>query len=219
MTQRRGPAGSGDSATVGDVLLDGRTQELLRLAAAVATGDEEGIAATCREANARGVPVEWVDELALQSVLMVGYPRALVALGIWRRETGIDAPPSDPSSGESLDQWEARGEETCEVIYGPNYGKLRRNVRELHPALDRWMITEGYGRVISRPGLDLARRELCTVAQLVVLGAPRQLHSHLRGARNAGASDRDIEGAIALSAGFAEPEAATVAVRTWEAMR
>jgi 4-carboxymuconolactone decarboxylase len=60
------------------------------------------------------------------------------------------------------------------------------------------MITEGYGRTLARPGLDLMRRELCTVAQTAVLEAPRQLHSHLRGAINAGATPGQIEGALSI---------------------
>ena len=76
--------------------------------------------------------------------------------------------------------------------------KLRESVRTLHPAIDSWMITEGYGRTLARPGLDLKLRELCTVAQTAVLEAPRQLHSHLRGALNAGATFGQIEGALSI---------------------
>jgi 4-carboxymuconolactone decarboxylase len=61
------------------------------------------------------------------------------------------------------------------------------------------MVTEGYGRTLSRPGLDLRRRELCTVAQTAVLDAPHQLHSHLRGALNAGASPAELEETLALA--------------------
>ena len=60
------------------------------------------------------------------------------------------------------------------------------------------MIVEGYGRTLSRPGLPLAVRELCTLAQIAVLGAPRQLHSHLLGAMRAGASVDAIDATISL---------------------
>ena len=48
------------------------------------------------------------------------------------------------------------------------------------------MITDGYGKVLSRPGLDLARRELCIIAACAATGQDRQLHSHLHGALNVG---------------------------------
>ena len=84
--------------------------------------------------------------------------------------------------------WTDRGESTCATVYGPFYDRLRVNIRDLHPALDRWMIVEGYGKVLGRPMLDLARRELCIVATCAVVKQDRQLHSHLHGALHAGAS-------------------------------
>jgi 4-carboxymuconolactone decarboxylase len=83
-------------------------------------------------------------------------------------------------------------------VYGANFKRLRENIRELHPALDAWMITEGYGRTMSRPGLDLLRRELCVVAQTAVLETPRQLHSHLRGALHAGATFAQVEAVLSV---------------------
>jgi 4-carboxymuconolactone decarboxylase len=168
--------------------LDTQTRELVRFAAAIAQGDEPELRERVRSLRMAQVPVAWVEELLLQSILMCGYPRALVAIAVWRRFSGVRAPMTDPDAGyEQAADWTRRGEATCEVVYGVNYEKLRDNVRDLHPAVDLWMITEGYGRTLSRPGLDLMRRELCTVAQTAVLETERQLHSHLKGALNAGA--------------------------------
>jgi len=52
--------------------------------------------------------------------------------------------------------------------------------------------------VIGRPGLDLKRRELATVAAIAVLGTAQQLHSHLRGALNTGASVEQVEAVLEL---------------------
>jgi 4-carboxymuconolactone decarboxylase len=147
----------------------------------------------------QGVPGEWVDELILQSVLMAGWPRALVAMAVWRSVSDLSAPSHDEDADYlRATQWADRGEETCRAVYGINYDKLRENVRRLHPALDLWMVTEGYGRTLSRPGLDLVRRELCTVVQTAVLDTPHQLHSHLRGALNVGATQGEIEATLQL---------------------
>ena len=81
-------------------------------------------------------------------------------------------------------------------MYGSNYERLRQTVRDLHPALDEWMITEGYGRTLSRPGLTLRQRELLMVAMCAVLDVPHQLHSHLKGALHAGASSAEVEAAL-----------------------
>lgn len=177
--------------------LDPPTVALVVLSAAIATGKEPLVEERCRACIEATVPDLWADELLLQSVLMVGWPRALVAAAIWRRVGRHEPEPGEDGSDYSrAAQWLARGESICRTVYGGSYERLRDNVRGLHPALDAWMVIEGYGRTLGRPGLDFARRELCVVAQLAVLGAERQLHSHLKGARNAGASADAITEAL-----------------------
>jgi len=199
--------------------LDPETAALVGLAAAIALGREDLIAVRSREAVGVGVAPVWVDELLLQSVLMLGYPRALVGAAAWRAASGIAGPASDPSSTETAAEWRIRGEATCRLIYGTNYDRLRNNVRVLHPALDAWMVTEGYGRVLSRPGLDPARRELCTIAQIATLGTDRQLHSHLRGALNAGATNAAVEAVLALVGPHLTDDLRDRALRCWSDVR
>jgi len=99
-----------------------------------------------------------------------------------------------------------RGEQTCAAVYDGMYEKLRLNVRDLHPALDSWMVVDGYGKVLSRPGLDLPRRELCIVAACAAMGQDRQLHSHLRGALNVGVEPAVLDEALAAIAGLVGAE-------------
>ncbi len=179
--------------------LDPQTRDLVRLAAAIAQGYEPDIRERIGSCRASQVPTSWVEELLLQSILMCGYPRALNACALWRTLGGVPAPKEDDGADyEQWPAWKAQGEATCHIVYGDNYGKLRDNVRALHPAFDAWMVVEGYGRTLSRGGLDLMRRELCTVAQTAVLETQRQLHSHLRGALHAGASFEQIEGVLSV---------------------
>ena len=178
--------------------LDDPTRALVRLAAIVAIGDEVAIR-EAMVAAAGTVPPTWVEELVLQSYLFAGFPRALNAAREWRRASGRPAPQAD--EGEDFaraDAWRARGEVTCATVYGPFYEKLRVNIRDLHPALDAWMVVEGYGKVLARPALDLVRRELCIVATCAVARQDRQLHSHLHGALHAGASAEDVRATLAL---------------------
>jgi 4-carboxymuconolactone decarboxylase len=181
-----------------DTGLDPETAALVGLAAAIAQGEEPEIRRRATAAVDAGLPATWGDELLLQSVLMVGWPRTLVAAGIWRKTIGLGATGGDDDLDYAAHaEWTARGEVTCRLVYGENYAKLRQNVRTLHPALDAWMLTEGYGRTMSRDGLDLRRREFCVIAQTAVLGTPHQLHSHLRGALHAGASPAEITAVLA----------------------
>jgi 4-carboxymuconolactone decarboxylase len=111
------------------------------------------------------------------------------------------------------------GERTCARVYGDMYEKLRVNIRDLHPQLDDWMIMEGYGKVLSRPGLDLPRRELCIVAACAASGQDRQLQSHLHGARNAGASDEAIAATLAALEGLIAPAHLERALHLWQRVR
>ena len=188
---------------------------LLRVAAALATRD----AATVRRALEDAAPVAdatAVEEVILQSHLFVGFPDALNALGAWR---DVSASPPPPPSGEDPASWEARGEAVCETVYGANYLRLRENVRHLHPDFEAWMVRGGYGRVIGRPGLELRTRELCIAALLAVWNVPRQLHSHLRGALNAGATVDEVDEAVEVACGFAGDAAREGARRLWAEIR
>jgi len=164
-------------------VLDDATRQLVRTAAVIAAGDEVAIRAALADASS-AVSTEWVEELILQSYLFCGFPRSLNAMREWRRLT--NQPAASPADAGGVAEWRRRGEETCRRVYGAMYERLRVNIRGLHPELDEWMIVEGYGKVLSRPGLDLARRELCIVAACAASEQDRQLHSHLHGALNVG---------------------------------
>jgi 4-carboxymuconolactone decarboxylase len=161
----------------------------------------------------------------LQSYLFAGFPRALNAAREWRRSQaasgssgtsgpdGVASRSGERRSGPSLVDaphesyadvfdWRERGEVTCETVYGAFYEKLRGNIRALHEQLDEWMIVEGYGKVLSRPGLDLGRRELCIIAACAAAGQDRQLHSHLHGALNAGVAPEQVRATLAALDGI-----------------
>ncbi|HEY0242956.1 MAG TPA: carboxymuconolactone decarboxylase family protein [Gemmatimonadaceae bacterium] len=186
------------SGTIADNLpaLDNATRSLVQIAAAIA-GAGESKTREVMERAAGSVDPSRVDEVILQSYLFAGFPRTLNAARIWRGVSGAAAPSADPEAQLSNgSDWVTRGEATCQTVYGESYELLRENIRDLHPALDAWMITDGYGKVLSRPGLSLLVRELCIVAACAASGQQRQLHSHLHGALNAGATLGQVEAVL-----------------------
>jgi 4-carboxymuconolactone decarboxylase len=203
--------------------LDAPTRTLVRLSAIVTAGTE----AECRaimQTIPELIPAVWVEELLLQSHLFAGFPRALNAMREWRRvqpdiATAPAAPAANGSSATDLEQWRAEGEATCAAVYGAMYDRLRHNIRTLHSLLDDWMITDGYGKVLSRPGLDLARRELCIVAACAAAGQDRQLHSHLHGARNVGVEPDVVDDVIEAVADDIGADRAQAARLLWARVR
>lgn len=170
--------------------------QLARIAAAIAVAPIETVRAVMTSAM-DSVTTAHVDEVLLQSYLFAGFPRTLNAAVAWRELSGVPAPATDdPSDVAHAGEWTSQGEATCRTVYGPTYEALRRHVARLHPALDAWMLVDGYGKVLSRAGLPLVVRERCIVAVCAAADQRPQLGSHLRGARRTGASIAQLEATL-----------------------
>ena len=180
---------------------------LVRLSAALAAGERARWIEALRTAIDEAPPTA-VEESLLQSYLFLGFPAAVAALADWRHLTGTRPMSESVADASDLAEWRERGEVVCREVYGRAYEKLRGSVRLVHPAMDDWMICEGYGKVLSRDGLDLATRELCIVAILAATRWEPQLHSHLRGALHVGCSPSAVEDAL-------EEGIATTADEVW----
>lgn len=195
---------------------DAWIEDLVELAAAQAAGrggEMEDAMARLHEAGRIGE----VEEALLQSYLFLGFASAIEAFRRWR--TYVPDPP-DVTTGD-WEGWASRGAAVCSVVYGEKYESLRKNIARFHPDLDRWMVVEGYGKVLGRPGLPLDVRELLIVAMLVIQGAAarRQLRSHLQGALHAGATPARIEATIERAAAFTGREEFALARKLWSALR
>lgn len=172
--------------------LDPLRTHAVAAAVAAATGRVHLLADILNDAQDRRLDRVALEESLLQVYLFAGYPRAIEALTklseLWPR---MKSAPHVPAS-----EWNESGEELCRRVYGRNFAKLHQNISEAHPDLAAWMVSEGYGKVLSRPGLDSISRELCTVGALIAMDTPRQLQAHILGARNVGASAQQIEHAV-----------------------
>ncbi len=190
--------------------------DLVDLTAAQAARDGAGMDRAFERLRAAERESE-VEEALLQSYLFLGFPSAIEALRRWRRH-GVEPPDS---SDDDPELWLKRGARTCATVYGDHYESLRDNIARLHPDLDRWMVMEGYGKVLGRPALPLDVREMLIVAMLVVQGESgrRQLRSHLRGALNAGVAPEHVESTIRRAAAFAPPANLELALTLWSAVQ
>jgi 4-carboxymuconolactone decarboxylase len=193
--------------------LDAPTLALVRIATATATGDEAKLRARMIAARAADVPAAWVEELLLQSFLNVGYPLTLVAFAVWREVSGPAKETGEPIAHPEWGRWTERGVKACAEVYGRTYHKLLVNLRALHPAIEPLVVVDAYGKILSRPGLDTKRRELCTLAAIAMLNAPRQLHAHLRGALNTGSTREEVDAVLAIVEGDLGAERA---LKMWE---
>jgi alkylhydroperoxidase/carboxymuconolactone decarboxylase family protein YurZ len=179
-------------------LLDQRTIALVRVATGIARGGEMALRDRMRAARGAQVPPLWIEELLFQSLLNVGYPLALAAWGVWRDVAGPVADAGEPIVHAQWQRWAERGPEACGQVYGRTYHKLLVHLRALHPALEPLVVLDAYGKIMGRPGLDAKLRELCTMAAIAFVDAPKQLHAHFRGALNTGATREEVDAVLAI---------------------
>ncbi len=159
-------------------------------------------------------------ETALQLFLLAGFQASLEAF-FQIREIFGETLTGDPRELEEIAcrSFHGRGLVLQERVYAAATPKLRENLNTLSPELERWTVSIGYGMVMSRPGLPPHWRELLEVAVLAIQGFPRQLHSHLRGALNLGATREDVETILMLCDNFMGESLRNSAWKMWRHLR
>ena len=129
-------------------------------------------------------------ETLLQNYLFAGYPSALSSIKILKEYYPNKILPK--VADMNLYHFRRTGEARCKKVYGNKFEKLISNINNFSPEMAEWLVLEGYGKVLSRPGLSFKERELCIVAVLAAMKFDDQLYSHINGAIKAGASADEI---------------------------
>jgi 4-carboxymuconolactone decarboxylase len=172
-----------------------RTRVLGLYSAAIALADTKALDLCIRAAQNDGASRDELHEIVLQSYLFLGFPRMLEAAEHLNKTLPVKAhcQASPPITAKEMPLWLSRGQELYQRVYGSNHDVLRKRVEALAPEIFQWMLLEGYGKTLSRPGLSVVDREAAIVACLMMENRSRQLHSHIRGALNVGAKRIVIE--------------------------
>ena len=131
-----------------------------------------------------------IYETIIQIYLFCGFPATIEALKIFNT---VFPDYNKKQSEFDLSLYLKKGQKNCLKIYKSNYRKLINNFYKLSPDLKSWMIIEGYGKVMGRPGLSIKERELINVAILSTNFYEPQLYSHLKGALNTNSNKKEIK--------------------------
>jgi 4-carboxymuconolactone decarboxylase len=166
------------------------TRALVLYAASVALCDEPTMTCALKLGQRQSIERALYNELVLQSYLFLGFPRMLIASDHLERTIPAEKRRSvlEMVSEQESKHWYINGLSLCKKIYGSSFDALKTRVEGISPEIFRWMIIEGYGKVLSRPGLGIIERELANVAFLMIEDRDQQLHSHMRGSLNVGAT-------------------------------
>lgn len=100
---------------------------------------------------------------------------------------------AEAKAGEADNTRFARGLETLRRVGGEDFDGPIKSLAETSADLSRFTVEYPYGDVLSRPGLELPLRQLCTVAMLLADGSAQpQLKYHMAGFLNVGGEPRAL---------------------------
>ena len=89
------------------------------------------------------------------------------------------------------------GRETRERLLGAESSDGRRAADILVPELAGISDDTNWGRIWSRPGLELRTRSLCVICALLALERYKYAYGHMRGARRIGVTREELAEAVA----------------------
>jgi len=170
----------------------GRTRVLSYLSAIIAVGRQRLLLSAFQYLKKKQFDKKAIYEIILQSYLFLGFPRMIEAAIAFSETYGESSDTYEAEfkqvSPEESSGWFEGGINLCKQVYGKNYEQLKERFMSISPEMFRWMVIEGYGKVLTRPGLSSIERELAEVAALIVDRRERQLVSHIIGSLNVGTS-------------------------------
>ncbi len=188
-------------------------------------GRFDAVSALLKLAPALDVPAGRLLEAALQVVPFGGYPRAIETLTLLaaaragERGAPLGQPPAPPTppaplaplppSPSSIPR-SAAGRAAWNAIYRDGAAEVIATLEGLAPGFAAWVIEDAYGRVLSRPQMALADRELLAVAALALMALAAPLGSHVRGALRTGAAPGSVEDILESCRVLATPPATAV---------
>jgi 4-carboxymuconolactone decarboxylase len=159
------------------------------LSAAIAGRNESSIRLIMKASLDHDISTRTIDEIILQSHLFLGFPAMIEASRLFATIRHPRHPKDQvpgPYDATTCRDWNSRGLAKIRRIYGPAFDRLVSYINSFSPQILTWMINDGYGQVLSRPGASFPLRELSVVATLTVTSYVNQLRAHVRGALNVG---------------------------------
>lgn len=162
---------------------------LSELASAIATHRTENAEKVLKNLKKLKINAEKIYETIIHSYLFCGYPAVIETLKLFK----IYFPEfKSEYQGYDILKYNSSGNLNCKLVYKNNFKKLIANMMFLSPEMKEWMIIEGYGKVMGRKGLNLKNREFLNLSILTTIFYKNQLHSHLKGCLNLGATKSEI---------------------------
>ena len=182
---------------------------LALLHGATCIGRFDLVAALHELADRLAIPIERRREAALQVAAYGGFPRTIEGLALLA-ERAPDARAAGGADERTAAERRVAGRDVWDRVYAEQADEVLAWLGTLAPELPGWVLDDAYGRVLSRPGLSLAERELLGVAALALMGLSAPLASHVRGALRNGSNAPAVSDILRACRGLAPPSSQAV---------
>ena len=156
------------------------------------------------------IPAARRREAALQVAAYGGIPRTIEGLSLLAERAPAEAAACASDPEPEAAERRVRGRAVWDRIYAEQADDVLAWLGTLAPELPGWVLDDAYGRVLSRPGLELAERELLGVAALALMGLSAPLASHVRGALRNGSNAEAVGDILRACRALAAPNALAV---------
>lgn len=177
-----------------------KQQNIAKVGAYTARGDQAGLKTALIESLEAGISVNELKEILVQAYAYCGFPRSLNALTTFmnlENERGNKDEqgklPSAKPQGNSIDYGT---ENQTKLVGQPVSGKLF----EFAPAIDEYLKAHLFGDIFARDTLDWQAREIATIAMLSAMdGTEGQLKAHIEIGRYNGLTDEQVAAILNIS--------------------
>ncbi|MGV6873979.1 carboxymuconolactone decarboxylase family protein [Pseudochelatococcus sp. B33] len=135
-----------------------------------------------------GEPIAAISPISSRRALLASAACAIGSVGVMRA-----GPVRAATANDTADVRYERGMQILKQIGGDGYDIPVKRLAEVAPDLARFTVEYPYGDILSRPGLDLPSRQICTVSALIASGSAQpQLKYHMNGFLNVGGKPREL---------------------------
>ncbi len=181
-------------------LLSSKEKNIAKIASLSARGDLENLQKALNQALDKGLTINEIKEVLIQSYAYCGFPRSLNALMTLKNVVELrsnDKVGKEPKELPKDTDKFAYGDEV-QVELTKNH--VKGGIFDFAPAIDKYLKEHLFADIFSRGVLTYKEREIATIAMLSsIKGVESQLNSHIQMGKNTGLTDSEVKEIVKIA--------------------
>lgn len=178
--------------------LSKKDELIVKISALTSSGKTDELKSVFEEALNNKMSINEINEILIQSYAYCGFPRSLNGISVFmetvkaRKSKGTKDIQGEMAKILPCNKKSETGEKIREQLAG---GKVQGEWQTFAPGIEQYLKEHLFGDIFYRGILTYKEREMATISMLSAMnGVNSQLKSHLSMGKNAGLTDKEIEG-------------------------